>query len=199
MEFPVCENSDNLWSQIYTRSSPLPGDQNGDRVLHENGFPVASGTESRQQNLCSVCYSVWNAAVCCVRTVVENTADCQQASCSFLRSRSLAIPRRVYGTQSAHSTQLERQPSQHDRFAGASAPPRPDMERSMNSNSDSPPYMPSGNQKIFAAASSIEIVAEPPDGISSQNGRSSQHGASEYKRGRKYLRQSQPNFRDLAV
>lgn len=193
MELPPTENSDNLWSQIYTRSSPLPGDQNGDRVLYENGFAIAS--ENEGQNSCSALTCIWNSAVCCVRTVVENTADCQQALCSCL-----SIQRRVYGTQSVQSIQkctphLERQQSQQDRFAGASAPPRPDMERSLNSNSDSPPYMPSGSQRIHVA----EIVAEPQSGISDQNGHSSHHGASESKKRNKYLRQSQPNFRDLPV
>jgi len=197
MELPAGENSDNLWSQIYTRSSPLPGDQNGDRIIYENGFAMASENES--QNLCPAWSCLWNSAVCCVRTVVENTADCQQAMCSCL-----SIPRRVYGTQSVQSTQkctpqLERPQSQHDRFAGATAPPRPDMERSLNSNSDSPPYMPSGSQRIRVAESSIEIMEEPQSGISDQNGHSSHHGASESKKRRKYLRQSQPNFRDLPV
>lgn len=197
MELPACENSDNLWSQIYTRSSPLPGDQNGDRTQYENGFAIAS--ENEGQDMCSAWYTIWNSAVCCVRTVVENTADCQQAMCSCL-----AMPRRVYGTQSVQSTQkctphLERQLSQHDRFAGASAPPRPDMERSLNSNSDSPPYMPSGSRRIHVAESSIEIVAEPQNGVSDQNGHSSHHEASESKKRKKYLRQSQPNLRDLPV
>ena len=139
MEFPAGQISDNIWSHMYDQS-PIPTQTHG-----ENGF-LTAGFESSGPVHATWWRAAWNLAVRCVRTVVENTADCQRSTCTRLRT---TVPRRVYGTTT--SSIEETIPS--DRFAGASAPPRPEA-RSAQNNSDSPPYMPSGSRRVNGTESS---------------------------------------------
>ena len=130
MEFPAGQISDNVWSQMYHHST-IPTHSNG-----ENGF-FHSRIRKR---------AAWNLALRCVRTVIENSADCQRSTCNRLRTN---VPRRVYGTTT--SSIEETIPS--DRFAGASAPPIPEA-RSAPNNSDSPPYMPAASRRVNVTESS---------------------------------------------
>jgi len=139
MEFPAGEISDNVWSQMYNQS-PFPTQPHG-----ENGF-LTAGFENNVEEPPSWWHAAWNSAVCCVRTVIENSADCHRSTCNRLRT---SVPRRVYGTTT--SSIEETIPS--DRFAGASAPPRPEAGSAQN-NSDSPPYMPSGSRRVNGTESS---------------------------------------------
>lgn len=159
MEFPAGQISDNVWSQMYDQS-PIPTHSNG-----ENGF-LTAGFESSVPDHTPRWRTAWNLAVRCVRTVIENSADCQRSTCNRLRTN---VPRRVYGTTT--SSIEETIPS--DRFAGASAPPRPDA-RSAHNNSDSPPYMPAGSRRV--------------------NGTESSNGNNEYRRSQRHT-----YVRDLPV
>ena len=134
MEFPAGQVSDNVWSNMYDHS-PIPT-----HTHHgENGF-LTAGLESSGPTRETWWRTAWNLGVRCVRTVIENSADCQRSTCNQLRTN---VPRRVYGTTT--SSIEETIPS--DRFAGASAPPRP-TAHSAHNNSDSPPYMPSGARGV---------------------------------------------------
>jgi len=140
MEFPAGQASDNVWSHMYDHS-PIPS-----HPPHgENGF-LTAGFESSGPTRVTWWSSCYSQAVRCVRTVVENTRS------SWRRLRTTVVttvPRRVYGTTA--SSIEETIPS--DRFAGASAPPRPEA-RSAQNNSDSPPYMPSGSRRVNGTESS---------------------------------------------
>ena len=139
MEFPAGQISDNVWSQMYDQST-IPTHSNG-----ENGF-LTAGFKSSVPDHTPRWRTAWNLAVRCVRTVIENSADCQRSTCNQLRTN---YPRRDNGTTT--SSIEETIPS--DRFAGASAPPRPDA-RSAHNNSDSPPYMPAGSRRVNGTESS---------------------------------------------
>lgn len=152
MEFPAGgDPGDSVWSQMHSQysSSRPPPCQREVQAIYENGFPVRNSTEIMT---ISVWRSLYNSCVQMTRSLFNYFSDCHGILCSCEQRESVSNDNSLNRTQAAKSTictSRETHPVETvDRFAGATAPPRPDMERSVNSNSDSPPYMPSSTRCI---------------------------------------------------
>lgn len=201
MEFPAGETSDSVWSQMSTQTSPSrPVDPNTVQAVYENGFQMPNESENTTT---PIWHAIWNSAVCCVRTVIENSADCHRDMRNCLQRGNPTVPGRVYGTQATStnlcSTGAKGQLETLDRFAGASAPPHPRMERSINSNSDSPPYMPAGSRGISGNPQGGAEHIESHGRVSSHNGQRGHCSTGEARKRGRYSSQRHSNIRDLPV
>jgi len=206
LEFPAGgDPGESVWSQMHTQySSSRPLYQSNVQEIYENGFPAVRN--STEMVTISAWRSLLDSFVQMTRSLSNYFSDCYRRLCSCRNTDTAPNDNNINGTNATKATICTSGTSGPlrtvDRFAGASAPPRPDMERSVNSNSDSPPYMPSSSRCTNGNGGNPQFGTDLIQSIgfySSTDGHQRFHSSDETGMLGRYSSQRHKIIRDLPV